>query len=400
MMRLFVGCLVIFMAIVFMGRSEAIGAGQYGGTWKRQGTVVSPHDDVTEVSFSGISTTVDASTLNGEAGTHYIDIRNQAGFLNITNVTNWDSSVSIPTSPTGVDEHNIGVNSCKVTVNAGDDSKIDIEECNIHVLGPHYPFAAMSSIDPDLGAGENSKFIGMTLNGYTTSESRWTGEQKLTIVPLARVNTAFGVSGPGSTISLIRDDRYFITKRDYYDRLMWEEAMGAQYVTGGEIFANSTSGLILGQTAGVLYDGQTKRQVLSSFANMSAVFLHLSSSGGFDWISDKRPLVVDAVSYNPSGLGLTPLLNDNKFKVDTILKSPKGADGVPEGGWFYVYGDTEYATQADALAAVADGSAFRFGLFINQPVSGLVPLALIVQQKNATEVDTIIDQRPCLVCRP
>lgn len=339
-----------------------------------------------------------ADTLAGQNSSFYTDIRNQAGFLNITNVTNWDSSVSIPTSPTGVDEHIIGVNSCKVTVNAGDDSKIDIEECNIHVLGPHYPFAAMSSIDPALGAGENSKFIGMTMSGYTTSESRWTDTQKLTIVPLARVNTSFGVSGPGSTISLIRDDRYFITKRDYYDRLIWEEAMGALYVSGCEIF--STSGLILGQTAGVLYDGQTKRQVLSSFANMSAVFLHLSSSGGFDWISTKGPLVVDAVNYNPSGSGLTALLNDNKFKVDTILKSPKGADGVPEGGWFYVYGDTEYATQADALAAVSDGSAFRFGLFINQSVSGLVPLALIVQQKNAASVDTIIDKRPCLVCRP
>lgn len=341
-----------------------------------------------------------AGTLNGQPASFYTDIRNQAGFIDITGIPNWDSSVAIPTSPTGVDEHLIGVNSCKVTVNAGDDSKIDIEECNIHVLGPHYPFAAMSSIDPGLGAGENSKFVGMTLSGYTTSDSRWTDAQKLTVVPLARVNTAFGVSGPGSTISLIRDDRYFITKRDYYDRLIWEEAMGAQYVTGGEIFANSTSGLILGQNSGVLYDGQTKRQVLASFANMSAVFLHLSSSGGFDWIATKDPLVVNAVNYNPSGSGLVPLLNDNKFKVDTILKSPKGEDGVPEGGWFYVYGDTEYATQSDALDAVLDGSAFRFGLFINQTVSGLVPLALIVQQKNAITVDTIVDKRPCQVCRP
>lgn len=342
----------------------------------------------------------DADSLGGQDASFYTDIRNQTGFMDITGIVNLDSAVAIQTAQIGVDEHNVGVNSCKVTPNAGDDSKIDIEECNMHAGGPHYPFAAMSSIDPGLGAGENSKFIGMTMNGYTTSDSRWTDVQKLTIIPLARVNTAFGVSGPGSTISLIRDDRYFITKREYYDRLIWEEAMGALYVTGGEIFANSTSGLILGQDAGVLYDGQTKRQILGSFANMSAVFLHLSSSGFPDWIADKRPLTVDAVNYNPSGSGLTALLNDNKFKVDTILKSPKGPDDTPEGGWFYVYGDTEYATQEDALAAVNDGSAIRFGLFINQSVSGLVPLALIVQQKNGATIDTIVDKRPCRVCRP
>ena len=135
------------------------------------------------------------------------------------------------------------------------------------------------------------------------------------------------------------------------------------------------------------------------FTNMSAVFLHLSSNE-INWIGDKKPLTIDTVNYNPAGSSLTPLLNDNKFKIDTILKSPKGADGVPEGGFFLIYGATEYATQADALAAIVAGTAIRWGLFVNQAASGLVPVALVVQQKNAAAIDTVSDVRPCFVCRP
>lgn len=335
-----------------------------------------------------------ASTLDGQPGSFYTDSGNLTGDINYTGISNWDTAVMTPSAAVGVDEHEAGVNSCKVTVNASDDSMIDINECNVHIQGPHYAFSTMTSIDPDLGAGENSKFIGMTMNGYTTSESGWTDAQKLTIIPLARVNTAFGVAGPGSTISLIRDDRYFIAKRDYYDRLWHERAIGALYVTGGDIFANATSGLILGQNSGTLFDSQTKEQTLATFENQSAIFLHLSSNE-INWIFDKRPLVVDAVNYNPAGSSLVPMLNDNKFTAHTILKSPKGANGVPEGGLFFVYGNTEFGTVTDAIA----GAETRFGLFVNQFTSGLVPAALIIQQKNAAAVNTIIDKRPCLVCR-
>ncbi|MCK5612980.1 hypothetical protein KAR91_64495 [Candidatus Pacearchaeota archaeon] len=297
----------------------------------------------------------------------------------------------------GIDEHE-GLDSCKVTVNIGTDSKIDIgTPCNIRIGGPRYSFTNLTAIDPELGAGENSKFIGITMNGYTTSDSGWTTTQKITVVPLARLNTPYGVSGPGSTISLIRDDRYFSTNRNHYDRIVWEKVVGARYVTGGEIYESSN--LVLGQYAGTLFDAQTKEQSLSAFTTMSAVFLHLSSNE-INWIGNKAPLVVDAVNYNPAGSSLVPMQNDNTFTIHTILKSPKGADGVPEGGWFFMYGDTEYATQADALAAITAHTAIRWGLFVNQATSGLVPVVLIIQQKNAAAVDTISDKRPCFVCRP
>lgn len=316
--------------------------------------------------------------------------------LDFNNIPNFDSAVGDVTIETGVNEHD-DVASCKVIVNAGDDSKVDIEgPCHVHIGGPHYSFTNLTAIDPELGAGENSKFIGITMNGYTTAASDWTTAQKLTVIPLARLNTAYGVSGPGSTISLIRDDRWFSSNRNHYNRLWHEKVMGAMYVSGGEIEA---TGLVLSQTAGVLFDGQTKEHELSAFANMSAVFLHLSSNE-INWVGNKQPLVIDNINYNPPGSSLVSLSTTNKYKIDTVLKSPKGSDGVPEGGWFVIAGAVEYDTIEDALAAIENGTAIRWGLFVNQGVSGLVQLALIVQNRDATTIDLIKDVRPCRVCRP
>lgn len=319
--------------------------------------------------------------------------------IDAENTLDFDSTIGEVRADTGVDEHEAGVTSCKVTIFAGDDSKMDINECHVHIQGPMYSFDTITALDPNFGTGENSVYIGITMNGYTTSTPNWSNTQKLTVIPIARLNAGEGVTGPGSTINAIRDDRYFLTKRDYYDRIWHEEAIGSLYVSGGDIFANSTSGLVLGQNSGILYDAQSKRQSLSTFNNISAVFLHLSSNGT-NWIASVQPLIVDNINYNPAGSGRVSLSTTNKYKIDTILKSPKGADGTPEGRIFLIYGETEYNTQADAVAAITNETATRFGPFINPAISGLVPIALIVQQRDLTTIDIIKDRRPCLVCRP
>jgi hypothetical protein len=235
------------------------------------------------------------------------------------------------------------------------------------------------------------------MNGYTSQTSKWTSLQKQTVVPIARLNTPLGQLGPGSDIRLIRDDRFFLYQNIYLDRVYHEEAVGALYVTGGEIY---NTGLQIGQTAGALYDAQKKRHTLAAFLNQSAIFLNLSAND-VDWIASKKPLTVDAVNYNPAGSNLVPMLNDNTFTIHTIMKSPKGANGTQEGGLFFVYGDTQYATAAAAIEAISDGAAVpRFGVFVDQATSGLVAVALIVQQRNAAAVDTVLDRRPCQVCRP
>jgi len=340
-----------------------------------------------------------ASTLDGQNASFYTDIRYQTGFINTTGILNWDSATGLVHADTGFDSHGTDFDSCEVIVDATDSTKVYIKPCHVHIGGPEYAFDGATT-DPGFAAGENSRFIGVTMNGYTSQTSTWTNTQRRTIIPLARLNTPLGQLGPGSDVHLIRSDRYFIFENFYLDSLYHFEAIGAQYVTGGDIFSNATSGLILGQNEGVLYDGYKNRQELGTFENQSAIFLHLSSNETV-WVGTKQPLIVDALNYNPAGSSLVPMLNDNTFTIHTILKSPKGVNGVQEGGLFFIYGDTEYATAAAAISAITDGSALsRFGVFVNQAKSGLSPAAWVLQQRHAAAVDTIDDRRPCQVCRP
>ena len=306
----------------------------------------------------------------------------EAVTINYTAVTNWDTAVADVHGSTGVDAN------CEVTVNSGDDSLIDISgPCAYHVQGPKYTFAALSGIDAGFGAGENSRFYGLTMNGYTSQEGKWTAAQQQTIVPISRLNTALGVTGPGSTVSLVRDDRYHLTERFYKDRLWSTEAIGAKYALGGELFANATTNTVMGQYSGVLYDSQRERHMLNEFNNMSAVFVHVSSSVP---VVTKAPFVVDNLNYD-DGSGLAALIS-NRWTNISVLKSPQ-----EDGGWFYIYGG-EYTTQTDAEAA-----GFDFSVFVSQGRSELVPLAsIIVKQAGVTEGTDlfIIDKRACDVCRP
>ena len=310
--------------------------------------------------------------------------------INYSSIDNWDSAVSAPHAVTGIDSHEVGADSCKVSINGGDSTLIDIEQCHVHIQGPEYELAAVSGMTPPFGIGENSLFVGVTLSGYTTQIGRWTAAQQQTIVPIARLNTPAGQTGPGSDVGLIRDDRYFSSERDYKDRLWSQEAIGALYANGGQLFSYST--IVMGQYSGILYNAQRERHVLAEFSNMSAVFVHLSSNS--IPIANKAPFVVDNLTYQGTGLeAMTP----NRWTNISILKSPQGANGVQEGGWFYIYGG-EYLTQAAAEAA-----DFDFGVFGSQGASGLVPLASIVVKQAGVTIDTdlfIIDKRSCLVCRP
>jgi hypothetical protein len=309
--------------------------------------------------------------------------------LDFEGTPNWDPAVASVHKTTGIES------GCKVTVSAGDNTKIDIgSPCVYHIAGPQYTLTNVTSINPQFAANENSRFIGVTMNGYTTQTSRWTAIQQRTILPIARLNTELGVLGPGSPTHLVRDDRYIISEGDYFDSLWMQDAIGALYARGGELFANATSNLVLGQYSGVLYNAARERQVLGEFNNMSAIFRYYSSNG-IDLLGVKKPLVVDNVQYD-TGAGLADITSQRWTKI-SILKSPKGVNGTQEGGWFYVYGG-EYLTQTGA-----EDAPFDFGDFINQGTSGITPLAEIVIKRDADVIDTdyfIIDKRSCLVCRP
>lgn len=326
--------------------------------------------------FTGLGYTAD-TVIVGHLG---------GGPIEYETIPNWDPAVASVHMTTGVDEGMV------VTINGGDSTKIDITAGSYHIQGPKYSFAAITALDPGFGAGENSMFIGMTMNGYTSQVAPWTVAQKQVLIPIARLNTPSGQTGPGSDVGLIRDDKYYVTERDYKDRLWNEEAIGSLYVTGGQLYSYST--IVLGQYSGILYNAQRERHVLDAYTNMSAIFVS-HTTGGVP-VATKARLVVSNALYD-TGTGLAAM-QANKWKKDSVVKSPQGTNSVAEGGWFYIYGTVEYGTKEEAEAA-----DFDYGIFISQAVSGLVPLADIVVKKDGVTLDTdlfITDRRSCLVCRP
>lgn len=362
------GFIGILVATLLVAPDVYSGTATVGNIWKQIEDVALPADDIAEVGFGGKD-------------------------LNYNSVGNWDEAVNVPFGSVGVDYHQIGQDSCKVTANIGDVTTIDIGECHYHIDGIYYPLAATLGIDPQFGIGENSAFVGVTMSGYTTQTAAFTSEEKKTIVPLARLNTPAGQLGPGSDVSLIRDDRFFISNRSYKDRIHNEEAVGSLYARGGELFFNSTTPTVMGQYSGILFNPQKERQVLAQIGNTTAIFLHISSNG--IPVAEKKFFELDNLQYD-GGSGLETL-TAQRWTPASILKSPQGANGGDEGGLFYIYGD-EYLTEAAARAA-----AFNFSVFVGQFPSGLVPLATLIIKKEGVTPGTdlfIIDRRPCHVCRP
>lgn len=271
-----------------------------------------------------------------------------------------------------------------VSINGADATLFDIIGCGYFIRGIHYTIANQTGVDPSFGAGENSSFIGLNSSGFIYSSTTWTHTQLKTIIPIARVNAASGQTGSGSTITLVRDDRFFIDQQGLHRRYYHEQVFGALYHKGGLITA-STTALQLNQSAGKLFDAQGKEQLLINTGNLAA--LKVFHTGGAPDTSNVDPLIVDTGFYD-NGTDLTAIPS-NKWVCHTLLKSPKAG-----GFFFFVYGTEIFNNQTEA----------RFGgvtwsIFVDQSTSGLIPVARIIVQQGATVIadGDVRDERPFAV---
>lgn len=272
-----------------------------------------------------------------------------------------------------------------VSINGGDATLFDMVGCTYFIRGVKYTIANQVGVDPNFGAGENSSFIGLNSSGFVYSSTLWSHAQLSTIVPVGRVNAVAGQTGPGSTISLVRDDRFFIDQAGLHRRYYHEHVFGALYHTGGVISKSSTA-LQIKQDVGTLFDAQGKEQTLANIANIDA--LKIFHTGGAPAASQVSPLIVDVNNYD-NGTDLTSIPS-NKWVCHTLLKSPKGSP--QEGGFFFVYSNAVYNNQTEAESANVD-----FSIFVDQHTSGLIPVARIIVQQGASVIASVLDERPFAV---
>ena len=291
------------------------------------------------------------------------------------------SSVLANLNPTGVVFAASGI----ITINGVDDSTYDHTEIKYFIKGIFYTLAASTGVDASFGAGSNTSFVGVDSSGLVYSGTLWTNTQLKTILPVARLGAASGETGPGSTISLIRDDRFFIDEQNFNLRNWMEHAFGALYHTGGVITKSATA-LQLDQSAGTLFDAQGKEQTLAQDSDFAG--LKVFHTGGVPTTAAADPLIVDTANYD-NGTDLTAIPS-NKWVCHTLLKSPKGSP--QEGGFFFVYADTIYNNQTEAEQAPVD-----FSIFTDQHTSGLTSVARIIVQQGAAVITTVLDERPFAV---
>ena len=275
---------------------------------------------------------------------------------------------------TGLVEHDGGV----VTLNT-DITKIDITGCRYWLSGVMYTYDGGIAITPTIGAGDSSFFVGLDSTGLMYSGATWSDAQKETIIPLCRLQAVQGQSGPGSDLQPPIDQRYVIGEEGWIRRLWHEQTIGALYYQGGEIY-ESTTPLQLSETAGRLYTAQGMPKTISAATDIQA--LQLNHVGGV-WSLGTKATIVTPKFYD-DGTDLVALPN-NKWATHTLLRAPKEDDS-----FILVISPAQYQSEADAQAA-----PIYFGLFQNQALSGLYPVAHLLVKGASTNV-TIQDHRPIL----
>lgn len=265
-----------------------------------------------------------------------------------------------------------------VSLNA-DISKLDIIAFDYYIQGVKYSYAGDAAISPTIGAGDSSTFVGVDSSGLVYSEDKFTEEQTLTILPIARMQAVQGDSGPGSDLQTPIHLMYTITQEGHEGRAWMEGVIGALYQEGGLYIENVGTPLQVDQLEGAFHNAQRKHIDIAADTNIEASSLYNVS--GTPSLQTRATLVIP--KFYDDGTDIAALGN-NKYVSHTLLRSPKAEDV-----FIFVYGDTQYNSQADAEQAPID-----YNIFLSQAASGLMAVARFVVKGDSSNIISIIDERP------
>ena len=363
------------------------------GGWTRDGNVVSIQNPATDVvifpNFTGAGT-LDAATLEGEAGSFYQDRTNHTGFQIASTISDFGGAVLLETWNSGIESHTPGDDTpTKVTFSAVTSNLVDIAAGDCHVQGTEFDFPAQPGVDPGFGAGENSSWFGCSATGLVKQSGKFTDVQKRTIMPMARIQAEGSCTGPGCPVSRlgILDHRYLIHEDGYRWEKYLSGAVGALFQTGGLITENGVTPLDLDISTGKMWDSDRTLQSWGSFTNISGLHkFHNSTS----LVIQDATFSMDNVNWD-NGENLIPMTNNNYHCSHSILMSPRGTQDADFDNLrvWWVHCTSEHSDLQGAI-----DSGIDYGDFVDQDTSGLVPLAQVIVKKNGANIVTIIDARP------
>ncbi len=342
-----------------------------GASWATYWEILAAKGDAGEGSGDMLAATYDPTSIAGDAFAR----ENHIGVQVAATVSDFEDAVGSTTELTGILTYDD-----VVSINT-DITKIDIIAFDYFIQGAKYSYAGGTALVPTIAGGDSSTFVGVDSAGVLYSSSLFSDEQTKTILPLARLQAVQGQSGPGSQLQTPVHLTYSISQDGFVDRRWTRHVIGALYGTGGTFSENGTTPLQVDQTSGIFHNAQRKHIDITGSSNIEVSELY--HIAGVPTVQTRATLVIP--KYYDDGTDIVALGN-NKFVSHTLLRSPKAEDL-----FIFVYGNTEYASQAAAEQAPID-----YSVFVSQAVSGMMAVARFIVKGDSTNIITIVDERPSI----
>ena len=262
-----------------------------------------------------------------------------------------------------------------------DTSKLDILATDYFINWVKYSYAGWTAIVPTIAATDTSTWVWLDSSWLIYSPDKFTTVQKLTILPLTRLQAVVWQSWPWSQLQTPVHLSYSIWKDGYIDSQWLLDVMWALYASWGTFSENWTTPLQVDQASWIFYNSQRKKINIIWSSNIIASEVYAVS-----WVTYPQAdstLVIPKYWDNWTD---RVVLWNNKYASHTLLRSPKW-----ENNFFLIYSDQEYNSLAEAQQAPID-----YSIFADQATSTFIPVARFILKWDSANIIQIIDERPSL----
>jgi hypothetical protein len=387
--------ILLFICLSFLYALPAYGLDSYGSKWDQKTDVLEPARDINEVNLSQVTTILgnistidggglDAATLNGEPGAFYLNYSAFSGNIKKENIPNWSTVVCEVMECNGVHTHHFGEDACNIVFKSISTVQI-VEGCTVHLNGgTEYDFepGTFTNINPDFV--NSSVWIGINSTGIVQQSNEFTETQRLTIAPLARVQS----EGTGiQEISTILDVRFKSSNFEWQFQNFLRNYIGT--LAGGGLETSEVGTRNLALSAGTFADTEMQGHALPSFSMISGILIH---STPFSPVTTVKGLLqADNIQYD-TGSGLADMTNNQWYASHNLAMSAAGGivNEVDTGRvptFFLIMSNGQWNSLGEALE-----QPFNLGPFVGS--KEIVRLAKLVVQKNSAGITQIAQVQP------
>jgi len=262
-----------------------------------------------------------------------------------------------------------------------DIKKIDIQPTDYFIAWTKYSYAWWTAITPTIWAWDSSTWVWLDSAWLVYSTDTFTPTEKLTILPLARLQAVQWQSWPWSDLQTPVHLEYSIWMDWYVDSQWLQDTVWVLYANGWKFSENATS-FQVDEEAWEFYNAQRKKiNIAWTTAIEASEVYHISWA---PTVQNRATLVVPKYYDNWTDIVAR---STTWWASHTLLKGPKDDDL-----FFLIYSSAEYTSKA-----IAESQAWDFWIFQSQSISWLIPVAKFIVSWSSTNIDLVKNVFPCLM---